>query len=74
VAGSALAILAISCRIVLLHVTTRNHRPASPRCWLIPICDLISFVIFVWSFCGRDIVWRGRNYRVLANGTLLCPD
>ncbi len=74
VAGSALAILAILGRIVLLHVTARNHRPALALCWLIPVCDLISFAIFVWSFCGRDIIWRGRNYRVLANGTLLCAD
>jgi ceramide glucosyltransferase len=74
VAGSALAILAVMCRIVLLHVTTRNHSPALPPYWLIPIRDLLSFAIFVWSYCGRDIAWRGRNYRVRANGLLLCAD
>ena len=73
-AGSALAILAILCRIVLLHVTTRSHSPALPPYWLIPIRDLFSFAIFVWSFCGRDIAWRGRNYRVRADGMLLCAD
>ncbi len=70
VAGSALAILAILCRIVLLHVTTRSHRLALPPYWLVPIRDLFSFAIFVWSFCGRDITWRGRNYRVRVDGTL----
>jgi ceramide glucosyltransferase len=74
VAGSALAILAILCRIVLLHVTTRSHSRASPPYWLIPIRDLLSFAIFVWSFCGRDVVWRGRNYRVRGNGSMLCAD
>ena len=70
VAGSALAILAILCRIVLLHVTTRSHRRALPPYWLIPIRDLFSFAIFVWSFCGRNITWRGRNYRVRVDGTM----
>lgn len=72
--GSAFAILAILCRIVLLHVTTPSHSPALPPYWLIPIRDLFSFAIFVWSFCGRDIAWRGRNYRVRADGMLLCAD
>jgi ceramide glucosyltransferase len=69
-AGSAFAILAILCRIVLLHVTTRSHGLALPPYWLIPVRDLLSFAIFVWSFCGRDLTWRGRNYHVRANGTL----
>ncbi len=74
VAGSALAILAILCRIVLLHVTTRSHSRALPPYWLIPIRDLLSFAIFVWSFCGRDVAWRGRNYSVRADGSMLCAD
>jgi ceramide glucosyltransferase len=69
-AGSAFAILAILCRIVLLHVTTRSHGLALPPYWLIPVRDLLSFAIFVWSLCGRDLTWRGRNYHVRANGTL----
>src|SRR5271154_6545580 len=50
--GSAFAILAILCRIVLLHAATRSHGLASPPYWLIPLRDLLSFAIFVWSFCG----------------------
>jgi ceramide glucosyltransferase len=68
--GSALALLAILCRIVLLHVTTRSQGLAPPAYWLVPIRDLFSFAIFVWSFCGRDLTWRGRSYHVRANGTL----
>jgi ceramide glucosyltransferase len=73
-ASSVLAILAILGRIVLLHVTTRSHSQALRPYWLIPIRDLLSFAIFVWSFCGRDVVWRGRNYRVRDNGSMLCAD
>ncbi|SEC06577.1 ceramide glucosyltransferase [Rhizobiales bacterium GAS191] len=69
-AGPALAILAILGRIVLLQVTARSHGLAPAPYWLVPIRDLLSFAIFVWSFCGRDLTWRGRNYHVRANGTL----
>jgi ceramide glucosyltransferase len=70
VAGSTLAILAILCRIALLQVTTRPHSLALPPYWLIPIRDLFSFAIFMWSFCGRGLTWRGRNYHVRADGAL----
>ena len=69
-AGLILAILAITCRIVLLHVLARSHGLASPRYWLVPVRDVLSFAVFAWSFCGRDLTWRGRRYRVGANGVL----
>jgi ceramide glucosyltransferase len=68
--GLLLATLAIACRIVLLRVIARSHRLASPPYWLVPIRDLFSFAIFAWSFFGRDLTWRGRRYRVRANGVL----
>ena len=73
--SSVLAILAISCRIVLLHVTTRSHSRALPSLyWLIPIRDLLSFAIFVWSFCGRNVDVAGSELPVLrANGRCCAP-
>ena len=68
--GLALTVLAITCRIVLLHVTARSHGLASPPYWLVPIRDLLSFAIFAWSFCGQSLMWRGKRYRVRANGVL----
>ncbi len=70
IAGLVLAILAIMCRIVLLHGIARRHGLASPPYWLVPVRDLLSFAIFAWSFCGRDLTWRGERYRVRANGVL----
>jgi ceramide glucosyltransferase len=69
-AGLVVAILAILCRIVLLHITTRRHGLGSQPYWLLPIRDLFSFAIFVWSYCGRDLIWRDRRYQVRANGVL----
>jgi ceramide glucosyltransferase len=38
--------------------------------WLGPIRDVLSFVVFVASFFGRGVEWRGRRYGVKADNTL----
>jgi ceramide glucosyltransferase len=39
--------------------------------WLIPLQDLIAFGIYVTSFFGATVHWRGADFRVAADGTLL---
>ena len=68
--GAALAVIAISCRTVLLLVTARKHGFVSPPYWLTPFRDLLSFAVFVWSYWGRSVEWRGRHYVVESGGTL----
>jgi ceramide glucosyltransferase len=36
--------------------------------WLIPIQDLLSFVIWIAGFFGNTIHWRGRTYSLLPDG------
>jgi ceramide glucosyltransferase len=69
--GAAIALFAILSRIVLLHVVTSRNGLAPHPYWLLPIRDLLSFTIFVWSFFGRDLMWRGHEYHVRADGTLI---
>jgi ceramide glucosyltransferase len=38
--------------------------------WLAPIRDLITFGVWVVSFFGDEIEWRGANFRVLPGGKL----
>jgi ceramide glucosyltransferase len=38
--------------------------------WLGPIRDVLSFVVFVTSFFGRGVEWRGHQYGVRADSTL----
>ena len=38
--------------------------------WLGPIRDVLSFIVFVASFCGRGVEWRGRRYGVRDDNTL----
>jgi ceramide glucosyltransferase len=37
--------------------------------WLLPIRDLVGFAVWVWSFAGNTIVWRGERF-VLKGGKL----
>lgn len=34
------------------------------RFWLLPVRDLLSFAVFVASFCGRSVLWRGQMFTV----------
>jgi ceramide glucosyltransferase len=68
--GAIVAAFAIVCRMVLLSAVTRNFGLDRPRYWLIPARDLLSFAVFVWSFCGTGLTWRGRSYHIRADGAL----
>jgi ceramide glucosyltransferase len=39
--------------------------------WLVPIRDLISFAIWVYSFVGNTIEWRGRPLKLIKGGKLV---
>ncbi|MCI0661241.1 MAG: glycosyltransferase, partial [Acidobacteria bacterium] len=39
--------------------------------WLVPLRDLITFGVWVASFVGDEIQWRGVNFRVLPGGKLM---
>jgi ceramide glucosyltransferase len=44
--------------------------PPAPA-WLLPARDFLSFAVFVASFCGRKIAWRGRAYLLAPDGRLI---
>jgi ceramide glucosyltransferase len=39
--------------------------------WLVPIRDLLSFLIWCLSLVGRKIEWRGRLFRINDDGTMM---
>lgn len=39
--------------------------------WLIPLHDVIAFAVYLASFFGATVHWRGADYRVTADGTLI---
>jgi ceramide glucosyltransferase len=40
------------------------------RLWLLPLRDVLSFAVFVGSFCGRSVSWRDQSFRVDATGRI----
>lgn len=38
--------------------------------WLLPLRDVLSFAVFVGSFCGRNVSWRDQFFRVDATGRM----
>ncbi len=40
--------------------------------WLGPLRDVLSFIVFVVSFFGRRVEWRGQYYGVAGDKTLAC--
>jgi len=39
--------------------------------WLLPIRDLLSFLIWCLSWVGKRVEWRGRQYEVARDGTMI---
>jgi len=37
---------------------------------LIPVKDLLSFGIWLWSFCGNKVSWRGSSYEIIQGGRI----
>jgi ceramide glucosyltransferase len=60
----AIAIAAIVCRVALLRRTAHAYALSPQPYWLLPVRDLLSFAVFVASFLGRDVIWRGSRYRI----------
>jgi ceramide glucosyltransferase len=61
---------ALACRFALQAELYRLFQLRNGIFWLGPIRDILSFVVFVASFLGRRVEWRGRRYGVKGDHTL----
>lgn len=64
-----LGIAALGCRAILLLAVEYGYGLPARSYWLIPLRDLLSFVVFVAGFAVKDVNWRGRRYS-LSEGTM----
>jgi ceramide glucosyltransferase len=55
-------------RVALLRQTEHAFRLPPQAYWLVPVRDLLSFAVFLSSFMGRDVSWRGRSYHAAPVG------
>ncbi len=65
-----LAGVALTSRIALCRSVNRRFG-VNCNYWLLPLHDLAAFAVYLMSFLGGTIMWRGQRYRVQSDGTLL---
>ncbi len=58
---------------VTLHFASGVPRPADGeawrRLWLLPVSDLLGFMLWCWAFVAREVHWRQSRYRVARDGS-----
>jgi ceramide glucosyltransferase len=66
----SLMAVAFASRAVLTSSVERSFRLEPQPLWLLGVHDAISFAVFVSSFFGAVVGWRGSAYRILHDGTI----
>jgi ceramide glucosyltransferase len=61
---------ALASRSILVFQTSRFLGGRCGPLWLLPLRDVLSFAIFVTSFFGHTVDWRGTRYVAAGNGAL----
>jgi ceramide glucosyltransferase len=68
--AALLVVLALGCRLGLHAALDRAFHLRDDRRRLSPLRDLLSFAVFIASFFGRRVEWRGHHYGMHADNTL----
>lgn len=61
----ALVFVALICRYFLCWQVERRFNTIATDYWLVPVRDLLSFTIYIASFFGATVKWRGHRYRLI---------
>ncbi len=61
---------AVVARFLLAAAIDRAAQRRGRLLWLLPLRDMLSFAVFVGSFLGRAVEWRGEKFHVTTNGDL----
>jgi ceramide glucosyltransferase len=69
--GFPLLVLALCARFVVCLCIEHCFTVPRQAYWLLPIRDLLSFGVFITSYVGAHVSWRGEHYRLNADGSLI---
>jgi ceramide glucosyltransferase len=69
-AAVALCATALITRAILCWCIEQRFGAGANSYWLLPLRDLAAFAIYLMSFFGGTVVWRGHRYKVRSDGTL----
>ncbi len=61
----------IGIRLIAFHRLQSIFNLGRGNLALIPLRDILSLAVFVWSFGGRSVDWRGQKLAVAAGGDLV---
>jgi ceramide glucosyltransferase len=70
-AALGLGAASFGCRLALLRQIEQTFDLEPHSRWLVPLRDILSFTVFVFSFFGRSAWWRGRRYRFVSGESWL---
>ena len=70
-AAIMVAIAVLVARMTLCRCVEWRFGLPRQNYWLIPLHDLIAFAVYATSFFGATVHWRGADYRVAPNGSLI---
>jgi len=70
-AGLVMVASALACRLILQMHIDDALAVRDNRFWWGPIRDMLSFTIFIASFFGNVVTWRGQRYSLKEDGTLV---
>lgn len=57
-------------RFILKRSVEKAFGVASLPLWLLPVRDLLSIAVFIASFFGQKVAWRGSRYEVEPSGAM----
>jgi ceramide glucosyltransferase len=69
--GLAAILTALACRLFLKYRLTREFELPNPNYSLTLARDLLSFAVYFGCFWSRRISWRGKDFTVGRDGTML---
>lgn len=67
----AVVALALLARWTLKASVEKAFSASSGPAWLLPVRDTISVMVFLASFFGQKVAWRGSRFEVQASGAML---
>lgn len=70
-AAALVAVAVLLARVMLCRSVEWRFGLPRQNYWLIPLQDILAFVVYLTSFLGATVHWRGADYRVAADGSLL---
>ena len=70
-AAALVVIAALLSRVTLCRCVEWRFGLPRQNYWFIPVQDILAFAVYIASFFGARVHWRGADYRVTADGTLI---